>query len=587
MSYISHEDYKDLMSRFQANSPKGVLKEAVEEGNAFTAALAKTKKGDKAKVDGKEITDTSNYDDPSVKEYGYADQPPAGTPASTQYPEAWSFREGMDHPGEAERTHIDNIAGRMKDRGMDAESIYDVLVGEYDVSSHVAEAVIDGLFRNKQEGEGAKDSTIDIKELFKTPLPGADKDRFQKVASVKKLGTMNPITGKKDSLYQVDIDDRDLDHAVRVAKDMIDKGIEDNYILYHLTTVDGLSTADARIAINQAFDDNNYDTQPYHVKAFREGLNPAPLQATGPTISTVEEDHMQPFKLPKRTDTSRLDYDPDASRFEPDYMKAPGEEDDDFDDDVISDTDDEFDLGDDIPAQFKRAVAGDKKRYPFLRENQAPYGFSVLSPDERKQLKEYIESVKTIKKEIAKLAAKAGKKVKMESGDTTGLMMNPSVTSEAISKEKIEQIEERIPEKLYAASEKIIRHLKRAGLTPGEIKAFLNHEVEEMAEKAIEAQYDLHENSKDVSKKKVNEAKWMRSTGYPKNRNKFGYQNMKLKVVPNPNAGKYRIVSLSKSGGPLDDRFFDTEEEAREVSRTLSSGSKIIKMPDTMTVYTT
>lgn len=79
----------------------------------------------------------------------------------------------------------------------------------------------------------------------------------------------------------------------------------------------------------------------------------------------------------------------------------------------------------------------------------------------------------------------------------------------------------------------------------------------------------------------------MRNTGYPKNRNKFGYQNMKLKVVPNPNAGKYRIVSLSKSGGPLDDRFFDTEEEAREVSRTLSSGSKIIKMPDTMTVYTT
>jgi len=392
MSYISHEDYKDLMSKFQANTSKGMLKEAVEEGNAFTAALAKTKKGEKTKVGDKEITDTSGYDDPSVKEYGYADN----------YPGSWGYREGMDHPGEAERTRIDNIAGRMKDRGMDAESIYDVLVGEYDVDSHAAEAVIDGLFGNK------------------------------------------------------------------------------------------------------------------------EGLNPAPLQATGPTVSTVEEDHMEPFKLPKRTDTSRLDYDPDASRFEPDYMKAPGEEDDDFDDDIISDTDDEFDLGDDIPAQFKRAVAGDRKRHPFLRENPtsaAPFGMEALppdtkkqlqtsglkrlSPDETKQLREYIESVKTIKKEIAKLAAKAGKKVKVEGGDMTGLTMTPPVTSEAVSHEKIEKIENKISEKLYSASEKVIKHLKDSGLTSGEIKMFLNHEIEEMAKKAAEAQHDLEESHEGADKKKV------------------------------------------------------------------------------------
>lgn len=55
-------------------------------------------------------------------------------------------------------------------------------------------------------------------------------------------------------------------------------------------------------------------------------------------------------------------------------------------------------------------------------EDQAPYGFGVLSPDERKQLKEYIESIKTIKKEIAKLTAKAGKKF-TEGGDRTGLTM--------------------------------------------------------------------------------------------------------------------------------------------------------------------
>lgn len=406
MSYISHEDYKNFMGKFQKETPKGMLKENVKEGNAFTAALAKTKKGGKAKVDGKEVTDTSNYDDPSVKEYGYADN----------YPGSWGYKEG---------------------------------------------------------------------------------------------------------------------------------------------------------------------------------LNPAPLQATGPTISTVEEDHTEPFKLPKRTDTSRLDYDPDASRFEPDYMKTPGEDDDD-EDDVISATDDFEDLDDELPTQFKRAVAGDRRRHPFLREGQAPFGMEALPPDtkqqlqtsglkrlsptEREQLQEYIESVKTIKKEIAKLAAKAGKKVREEGGDTTGLMMGPQVTSEAASKSEIEDIESKISDKLYSAAERVIKHLMKANLSPKQIKKFLNHEVEEMAQKKSSEKHD-----------KVEEAKWMRSTGYPKDRNKFGNQNMKLKVVPNPDAGKYRIVSLSKSGGVLDNRFFDTEEEAMQVMRgmSLSGGAKVVKLPDTMTVYTT
>jgi len=292
MSYISHEDYKNLISCFQANSPKGILKEAVEEGNAFTAALAKTKKGDKLQIGGKKVTDTSNYDDGSVREYGYTD-------------------------------------------------------------------------------------------------------------------------------------------------------------------------------------------------------------------STVEEDYMKPFKLPKRTDTSKLDYDPDASRFEPDYMKAAGEEDDDEDEENFDfDEDDIISSSDDITKSFKKSIARDKERYPFLRENQASYSFSTLSPDENKQLSEYIDSIKTIKKEIAKLATKAGKKVKAEGGDMTGRTMNRSVTSEASSNEKIKNIEKKISEKLYSASEKIIKHLRKSGLTPGEIKMFLNHETEEMAKKAADAQYDLEENEEGIDKKK-------------------------------------------------------------------------------------
>jgi hypothetical protein len=93
MEYISHEGFKNLMSKFQKETPKGLLKEAwnpslekesgVEEGNAFTAALAKAKKGEKINVGGEEMTDTSNYDDPSVKEYSYTDN----------YQGSWGYRE--------------------------------------------------------------------------------------------------------------------------------------------------------------------------------------------------------------------------------------------------------------------------------------------------------------------------------------------------------------------------------------------------------------------------------------------------------------------------------------------------------------
>jgi hypothetical protein len=87
MEYISHSDYTKMLSNFGKETPKGVLKEAIEkEGNAFTAALAKTPKGGKFKVDGKTMKDTSNYDDPSVKEATINDE----------YPESWKMREDKE-----------------------------------------------------------------------------------------------------------------------------------------------------------------------------------------------------------------------------------------------------------------------------------------------------------------------------------------------------------------------------------------------------------------------------------------------------------------------------------------------------------
>lgn len=55
--------------------------------------------------------------------------------------------------------------------------------------------------------------------------------------------------------------------------------------------------------------------------------------------------------------------------------------------------------------------------------HNAAYNFSGLSQTEREQLKEFIESVKTIKQEISKLLEKAKGGVKMEGGNTTDKVM--------------------------------------------------------------------------------------------------------------------------------------------------------------------
>jgi len=56
----------------------------------------------------------------------------------------------------------------------------------------------------------------------------------------------------------------------------------------------------------------------------------------------------------------------------------------------------------------------------------AKYNFENLSPDEQTKLKEYVESVKEIKKEIGKLVKKSNtKKMKEEGGNmSSGLTLS-------------------------------------------------------------------------------------------------------------------------------------------------------------------
>lgn len=424
MSYISHEDYKDLMSRFQANTSKGMLKEALDPVGKEDSDIDND--GDTDKTDkyllkrraaiGKAIGKSRMMKEDEVEE-GYADRYAGSEKLDT------IFKEGD--------SHLDDIAADMKGKGVSRDDVYTYLTVRQDLDGMAAEAIIDRVFGPEDDSDDQNDYT--------------------------------------------NVDDDSSDDSYPTDYGYIDD-----------------------------FNDGE----------FWEGLHTPPLQATGPTISTVEEDHMDmPFKLPKRTDTSKLDYDPDASKFEPDYMKTSGElgdeDEDEFDelsdeDDIIGASDD-----DDLPLDFRKAVVGDRDRLS-LREDQAPYGFEALSPDEKKQLKEYIESVKTIKKEIAKLAAKAGKKVKVEGGNMTGLTMTSSTVSEKKGESEkehenpaIENIERKIPEKLYSIFKKAIKQLSKRDLSKAEMKMWFNHELEQAAEEAITGQHDLEERSYATGKNSV------------------------------------------------------------------------------------
>jgi len=64
--------------------------------------------------------------------------------------------------------------------------------------------------------------------------------------------------------------------------------------------------------------------------------------------------------------------------------------------------------------------------------------------------------------------------------------------------------------------------------------------------------------------------------------------NEGLKTVSNPNAGKWRIVSI-ESGAPLTKEFYNSKEEAQAAARELgqikSSGIRYVQLKDTMKVH--
>lgn len=531
MEYISHEDYKKMMSKFQEGTKKTILKEGLdpvgqEDSDPDNDGVKNTKSDkyilNRRKAIGKAIGRAKGgrmMREDGVEEYNYTDNYPGSwgyregklselkteDGYSTEGPDGpyqISFIKGVPYVDECTDLNVNVWVGDkiafMKDgklmKGVatnDRESGFfcdklrldvvgdprpdrDYRMDEDDYTDPANAQSGDTDAMNIAEGGDEFDLTQ------KTPLD-AQPQQPEVVQQIS--NTRFKIINPRGEEIEVDFDPY-VDEWVDAYSGYGWLEGEDGEFMYWINAD---FENDGGVSPHVVGYENKVDYQ--ELLRPNEGLHTPPLQATGPTISTVEEDM---FKLPKRKDTAELDYDPkNAAMFKPDYMDSDDEDDD---DDIEIDIDDEDEMYHKLPKNFLKKVSHDKQKYPFNENVVAnpPIGYSVLAPGEREQLAEYIRSIKEIKKEINKLAGKAGKKVNFEEmgGDRTGLVMTSSTVSEEHSPE-IEKIESKIPEKLYSITEKVLHELKKAGLTDGEIQMFIKHEIEEIGKEAIMSQHDL------------------------------------------------------------------------------------------------
>jgi hypothetical protein len=360
MEYISHEDYKSMMETFSKGAPKQSLNEAVEEGNAFTAGLAKAKKGEEFKIGDKTFKDETNYDAPIKEEEGEAEV--LGHIKGDIYRVKTPKGEVVELEFEAERgDQIDDYAweGTLVSQDDDYEyylpaSFVTIGGGEYDIDPNYNE-----FYAQPLRKRGMQEYQFD--QMYPDdPGPFEAKDKMEKV--------IKEFLMKEDDVNWDRMDDEEAE------ENETDNGIEEG-------------------------------------KDMEEGLNPAPFQATGPTIQTVEAKH----------------------------------------------------------------------------------NIAKLKAEERDQLKQYIETIRTVKEEISKMLNKTKMK---EGGDNTNLIMKPSTVSEdemGQGGDKHEAIEKALGAKhqvIHNAIDKIIQTVKESGFSEGDAALFLQHEIEEKAKEYAMGQYD-------------------------------------------------------------------------------------------------
>lgn len=397
MEYISHEDYKKMMESFSKGTPKQSLNEALDPV-------------------GKEDSDIDNDGDTDKTDKYLANRRKAVGKAMTN--------EGDD----VVDTKLTKIADLYKDKAIKHEEI---------------EKIVKAL-----TGQGHEINARYVQEFLKNHDVQLDEYQFDQMYP----DDPGPFEGKNfmdpdESYFTMAVADQLNDEAWGLTPEQMDAAeayLEANY--YELQgsfannhEVGGGSTKAAKYIVDlikkqtqdmdftireflMKEDDVNWDrvddeeaeeneTDNGIEEDVEEGLNPAPFQATGPTIQTVEAKH----------------------------------------------------------------------------------DIAKLKSEERDQLKQYIETIRTVKEEISKMLNKTKMK---EGGDNTNLIMKPSTVSEDETGEggdKHEAIEKALGAKhqvIHSAIDKIIQTVKESGFSEGDAALFLQHEIEEKAKEYAMGQYD-------------------------------------------------------------------------------------------------
>jgi len=526
LDYVSDNDYELYADNLDANY---VLKQVtgVREGNAFTAGLAKTKKGGEFEVGGKKFKDRTNYDAP-VKEYQfdqmYQDDP---GPFESEMEESGHGDEPFDFVKSAiESTSGDKIShteedsnGRSMYRSAENPNVTYYLNNHEQIIKHDSEtgerySIGDLRHYDEPTHDYEPDTDADYEE------PGDDFDMAKARKLQERAGIKSQDDGPEDDdeerekkAKKAEMDDEEAENAER---EIDEEAHADGSHMRNPDTAAKVVAEKHGAELKPLYDKYQAARKDPDHKVGNAAWKEYQNEATSWCGHEMLEAGMKRVVVGNLL--SGYGYFEDWLS---DYMTAIGKE-----------------LGgitENIYEPLQKAT-GVNVGITKEESNDAnpPYGFSVLSPDERKQLKEYIESLKTIKKEISSLLEKAGKSSMMENdkagyikggeiknkakvadtkrpaeikpkynnpekkqkpgGNRTDLVMNKGEMWENEDQEH-DTIEDSLGEKLHTAFHKVtdlaIQKLVADGWDEDVVVNFLQREIEEKAKEAINAQHDF------------------------------------------------------------------------------------------------
>ena len=511
MSYISHVDYKKMMDGFKKGTPKKMLQEDLEqEGNAFTAGLAKTKHGGEFKVGDKEVKDTSNYDASMGESH----------PGNDQWHEEFQTAiSAMGLAGEAEARvmkaldHTDPMAqyGSMQAPEAAREFVSDLGIVADDYDDY--EPDTDADYEEPRDDFDLAGGDFNDGEFWE-----AEVKKLQEIAGVGPQDDGPEDDNDEEREKRAKKAEMDDEEAENAEKEIDEEGPSDGSNMRSEREAAKV-VAQKHPELKQLYDKYeatkeeyakmtqtpNYANTP-EFQAFSKERNAIWKKFENDAINWCGHEMLEAGMTRTQVNNLLSAY----GYFEdwvPDYLQA------------LSDIYDSKEVGEGLHMPPLQATG----QTIMANEDQAPFGMSVLSPDERKQLKEFIESYKTIKKEIANLLEKAGKNPKIMEGreederipaeepahyneptktpkhnpsnlggNRTGLVMTKAEMWEG---EGDESIQKALGEKLHSTFNKVtqmaIKQIVADGFDPSQAVSFLKMEIEHKAKEATMAQYDF------------------------------------------------------------------------------------------------